>query len=108
MRSATSDHYRFTPLSMRPQPLLSIPFSRSRAPNLVSGSGLKTLDFGLWTYGLACQSFLFANETDSNTILGKAHMARSIAMITDTCRQPGDGEGFRAHAATRTQRIGNS
>ena len=55
---------------------------------------------GLWTYGLACQSFLFANETDSNTIMCNAYMARSIAMTTDTCRQPGDGDSFRAQAIT--------
>ena len=28
-------------------------------------------------------------------------MARGIAMTIDTCRQPGDGAGFRAHAVTR-------
>ena len=27
-------------------------------------------------------------------------MARGIAMTIDTCRQPGDGAGSRAHAAT--------
>ena len=27
-------------------------------------------------------------------------MARGIAMTIDTCRQPGDGAGFRAHTAT--------
>ena len=28
-------------------------------------------------------------------------MARGIAMITDICRQPGDGAGLRPHAVTR-------
>jgi hypothetical protein len=28
-------------------------------------------------------------------------MVRGIATTTDTCRQSGDGGGFRAHAATR-------
>jgi hypothetical protein len=35
-------------------------------------------------------------------------MARGIAMTADTCRQPGDGAGFRAHAATRAKLTGNS
>jgi hypothetical protein len=48
---------------------------------------------------------LFADETVSNTILGEAHMARGIAMTTDTCRQPGDGAGFRAHAVTRANAV---
>jgi hypothetical protein len=46
----------------------------------------------------ACQFFLFADETVSNTIPLEIHMARGIAMTTDTCRQPGDGAAFRAHA----------
>jgi len=35
-------------------------------------------------------------------------MARGIAMTTDTCRQPGDGAGFGAHAITRAKLTGNS
>jgi hypothetical protein len=35
-------------------------------------------------------------------------MARGIAMITDICRQPGDGAGFRAHAVSRAKLTGNS
>ena len=34
-------------------------------------------------------------------------MARGIAMITDICRQPGDGAGFRTHAVIRAKRIQN-
>ena len=34
-------------------------------------------------------------------------MARGIAMATDTCRQPGDGAGSSAHAATRAKLTGN-
>jgi hypothetical protein len=44
----------------------------------------------------ACQSFLIAGGTVSNTILCEAHMARGVAMISDICRQPGDGSGFGA------------
>jgi hypothetical protein len=58
------------------------------------------LDFGLWTYGHACHSFLFADEAISNSIPGKAHMTRGIAMIIGICHQPGDGDSFRAHAIT--------
>ena len=35
-------------------------------------------------------------------------MARGTAMTTDTCRQPGDGTGFRAHAVTRAKLTGNA
>jgi hypothetical protein len=35
-------------------------------------------------------------------------MVRGIAMITDICRQPGDGTGFCAHAATPAKLTGNS
>jgi hypothetical protein len=56
----------------------------------------------------ACQSFLFADETVSSTIPCEAHMARGIEMTTDTCRQPGDGDGFRAHAVTHAKLTGNS
>jgi hypothetical protein len=55
----------------------------------------------------ACQSFLIADETVSNTIPGEAHMGWGIAMITDICRQPGGG-GLRAHAADRAKLTGNS
>jgi len=34
-------------------------------------------------------------------------MARSIAMTTDTCRQPGDGAGFGAHRCHPHQRLGH-
>jgi hypothetical protein len=37
---------------------------------------------------------LFADETVSNTILCEAHMVRGIAIITDTCRPSGGGEGY--------------
>ena len=33
-------------------------------------------------------------------------MARGIAMITGTCRQPGDGDGFRALPVTHVKLIG--
>jgi len=52
-------------------------------------------------YLLFCRSFLFADGTVSNTIPCEAHMAQGIAMTTDNCRQPGDGEEFRAHSVTR-------
>jgi hypothetical protein len=55
----------------------------------------------------ACQSFLFADETVSHTIWREAHMAQGIAMTTDTCRQPGDGAGFRAHAVTHANAVDN-
>jgi hypothetical protein len=32
-------------------------------------------------------------------------MARGIAMITDVCRQPGDGAGSRAHAVTHANAV---
>ena len=32
-------------------------------------------------------------------------MARGIAMTIDTCRQPGDGAGFRAHAVIRANDV---
>jgi hypothetical protein len=35
-------------------------------------------------------------------------MARGIAMITDTSRQPGDGDGFRTYGVTRAKLTGNS
>jgi len=35
-------------------------------------------------------------------------MARGIAMITDICRQPGDGAGLRTHAGTRAKLTGDS
>jgi hypothetical protein len=35
-------------------------------------------------------------------------MARGIAMTTDTCRQSGDGDGFRAHAVTHAKLTGDS
>jgi hypothetical protein len=54
-------------------------------------------------FGIACQSFLFAGGTVSNTIPGEAHMARGIAMTTDTCRQPGGGGGFRTRAVDKEQ-----
>ena len=44
------------------------------------------------------QSFLIAHKTVLSTIPCEAHMALGIAMISDICRQPGDGAGFRAHA----------
>ena len=56
----------------------------------------------------ASQSFLFAGETVSNTIWCEAHMARGIAMITDICRQPGDGTGFRTVVFTHASLTGNS
>ena len=55
----------------------------------------------------ACQSFLIADETVSNTIPGEAHMGRGIAMTADTSRQPGGG-GLRARAADRAKLTGNS
>jgi hypothetical protein len=51
---------------------------------------------------------LFADETGSNIIPCEAHMARDIAMITDICRQAGDGAGLRAHAVTRAKLAGNA
>jgi hypothetical protein len=33
-------------------------------------------------------------------------MARGIAMITDTCRQPGDGAAVRAYVVTYANRTG--
>ena len=36
-------------------------------------------------------SFLFAEETVSNTIPREADMTWGTAMISDICRQPGDG-----------------
>jgi hypothetical protein len=56
----------------------------------------------------ACQFFLFADETVSNTIPFEIHMARGITMTTDTCRQPGDGTDFCARAVTHAKLIGNS
>ena len=54
------------------------------------------------------QFFLFAAETVSNTIRCEAYMARGIAMITGTCRQPGDGAGSSAYTVTRAKLTGNS
>jgi hypothetical protein len=48
-----------------------------------------------------CQSFLFAEETISNTIPREAYMARGIAMTIEIRRQPGDGAGFRVNAVDR-------
>lgn len=59
-------------------------------------------------YLLFCRSFLFADETVSNTIPCEVHMVRGIAMTTDTCRQSGDGDGFRARAVTRAKLTGNT
>jgi hypothetical protein len=54
------------------------------------------------------QFFLFAAETVSSTIPCEAYMARGIAMITGTCRQPGDGAGSSAYTVTRAKLTGNS
>jgi len=56
----------------------------------------------------ACHSFLFAVETASNTIHDEARMALGIATLSDTCRQPGDGSGFRANSSSRPQEYSGS
>jgi hypothetical protein len=43
-------------------------------------------------------SFLFADETVSNTLPCEVHMVLGIAMITAICREPGDGAGDTAEA----------
>ena len=53
-------------------------------------------------------SFLFADETVSDTIQSEAHMVRGIAMTTDNCRQSGDGHAFHTHAVNRANPTGNS
>ena len=52
-------------------------------------------------FEIACQSYLFADETVSNTLPCEVHMVLGIAMITDICRQPGDGAGHPAREADR-------
>jgi hypothetical protein len=88
---------------MRLGRLLSIAFPRAEPRP-------QALDIGPWTldFGIAYQSFLFADETVSNTIPCEAQMVRGITTTADTYRQPGEGDGFHAHAVAHGNLSGHS